>query len=88
MGTRRQDGERVRALAAPIGPRRARSPAAGRDGPRPDGAAYRRSLPLAGEQGTVADRMNGTAADGSCRDQDRDPDRRQRAVGLLQCRAR
>jgi serine-type D-Ala-D-Ala carboxypeptidase/endopeptidase (penicillin-binding protein 4) len=29
--------------------------------------AYRRALPLAGEQGTVADRMNGTAADGRCR---------------------
>ena len=29
--------------------------------------AYRRGLPLAGEQGTVADRMNGTAADGRCR---------------------
>ncbi len=35
---------------------------------RRDGAgAYRRGLPLAGEQGTVADRMNGTAADGRCR---------------------
>jgi serine-type D-Ala-D-Ala carboxypeptidase/endopeptidase (penicillin-binding protein 4) len=29
--------------------------------------AYRRGLPLAGEQGTVAGRMNGTAADGRCR---------------------
>jgi D-alanyl-D-alanine carboxypeptidase/D-alanyl-D-alanine-endopeptidase (penicillin-binding protein 4) len=34
---------------------------------RPDGAVFRRSLPLAGEQGTVAGRMNGTAADGHCR---------------------
>ena len=34
---------------------------------RPDGAVFRRSLPLAGEQGTVAGRMNGTAADGDCR---------------------
>src|SRR5262249_27044160 len=34
---------------------------------RPNGAVYRRSLPLAGEQGTVAGRMNGTAADGRCR---------------------
>jgi D-alanyl-D-alanine carboxypeptidase/D-alanyl-D-alanine-endopeptidase (penicillin-binding protein 4) len=34
---------------------------------RPDGAVYRRALPLAGEQGTVAGRMNGTAADGTCR---------------------
>ena len=34
---------------------------------RPDSAVYRRSLPLAGEQGTVAGRMNGTAADGNCR---------------------
>jgi D-alanyl-D-alanine carboxypeptidase/D-alanyl-D-alanine-endopeptidase (penicillin-binding protein 4) len=33
---------------------------------RPDGTIYRRSLPLAGEQGTVAGRMNGTAADGRC----------------------
>jgi serine-type D-Ala-D-Ala carboxypeptidase/endopeptidase (penicillin-binding protein 4) len=33
---------------------------------RPDGAVYRRSLPIAGEQGTVAGRMNGTAADGRC----------------------
>ncbi len=31
------------------------------------GSAYRRALPLAGEQGTVAGRMNGTAADGRCR---------------------
>jgi len=34
---------------------------------QPDGAVFRRSLPLAGEQGTVAGRMNGTAADGHCR---------------------
>jgi serine-type D-Ala-D-Ala carboxypeptidase/endopeptidase (penicillin-binding protein 4) len=34
---------------------------------RPDAVVYRRSLPLAGEQGTVAGRMNGTAADGRCR---------------------
>ncbi len=34
---------------------------------RPGAGAYRRGLPLAGEQGTVADRMNGTAADGRCR---------------------
>lgn len=31
------------------------------------GGVYRRSLPLAGEEGTVAARMNGTAADGRCR---------------------
>ena len=34
---------------------------------RSDGVPYRRSLPLAGEEGTVARRMNGTAADGRCR---------------------
>ncbi len=34
---------------------------------RPGAATYRRSLPLAGEEGTVAQRMNGTAADGRCR---------------------
>lgn len=34
---------------------------------RRGGGAYRRALPLAGEQGTVAGRMNGTAADGRCR---------------------
>jgi D-alanyl-D-alanine carboxypeptidase/D-alanyl-D-alanine-endopeptidase (penicillin-binding protein 4) len=34
---------------------------------RPEGGVFRRSLPLAGEQGTVAGRMNGTAADGHCR---------------------
>jgi D-alanyl-D-alanine carboxypeptidase/D-alanyl-D-alanine-endopeptidase (penicillin-binding protein 4) len=34
---------------------------------RSDAATYRRSLPLAGEEGTVAHRMNGTAADGRCR---------------------
>ncbi len=34
---------------------------------RPGAATYRRSLPLAGEEGTVANRMNGTAADGRCR---------------------
>jgi D-alanyl-D-alanine carboxypeptidase/D-alanyl-D-alanine-endopeptidase (penicillin-binding protein 4) len=34
---------------------------------RSGGATYRRSLPLAGEEGTVAHRMNGTAADGRCR---------------------
>jgi len=31
-----------------------------------EGAVYRRSLPVAGEEGTVARRMNGTAADGRC----------------------
>ncbi len=30
-------------------------------------AAYRHSLPVAGEEGTVAGRMNGTAAEGRCR---------------------
>jgi len=34
---------------------------------RPGAATYRRALPLAGEEGTVAQRMNGTAADGRCR---------------------
>jgi serine-type D-Ala-D-Ala carboxypeptidase/endopeptidase (penicillin-binding protein 4) len=34
---------------------------------RSGGRAYRHSLPLAGRQGTVAHRMNGTAADGRCR---------------------
>jgi D-alanyl-D-alanine carboxypeptidase/D-alanyl-D-alanine-endopeptidase (penicillin-binding protein 4) len=34
---------------------------------QPDAGVFRRSLPLAGEQGTVAGRMNGTAADGHCR---------------------
>ena len=33
---------------------------------RSDAATYRRSLPLAGEEGTVAHRINGTAADGRC----------------------
>ncbi len=32
-----------------------------------EGGVYRRSLPVAGEEGTVAGRMNGTAADGRCR---------------------
>jgi D-alanyl-D-alanine carboxypeptidase/D-alanyl-D-alanine-endopeptidase (penicillin-binding protein 4) len=32
-----------------------------------DHLVYRHSLPLAGHQGTVAHRMNGTAADGNCR---------------------
>jgi serine-type D-Ala-D-Ala carboxypeptidase/endopeptidase (penicillin-binding protein 4) len=34
---------------------------------RPDAVPYRNSLPLAGEEGTIAQRMNGTAADGRCR---------------------
>ena len=34
---------------------------------RSGGGTYRRSLPLAGDEGTVAHRMNGTAADGRCR---------------------
>jgi D-alanyl-D-alanine carboxypeptidase/D-alanyl-D-alanine-endopeptidase (penicillin-binding protein 4) len=34
---------------------------------RPGGPVFRRSLPLAGKQGTVAGRMNGTAAEGRCR---------------------
>ncbi len=34
---------------------------------RPDGRQFRRSLPLAGRQGTVGERMNGTAAEGRCR---------------------
>ena len=33
---------------------------------RPDGHAWVHSLPAAGEEGTVAHRMNGTAADGRC----------------------
>jgi len=33
----------------------------------PDRGSFRRSLPLAGRQGTVGDRMNGTAAEGRCR---------------------
>ncbi len=31
-----------------------------------DGAAFRHSLPIAGQEGTVADRMEGTAAAGNC----------------------
>ena len=34
---------------------------------RADGRHFRRSLPLAGRQGTVGERMNGTAAEGRCR---------------------
>jgi serine-type D-Ala-D-Ala carboxypeptidase/endopeptidase (penicillin-binding protein 4) len=34
---------------------------------QPDHRAYRLSLPLAGHEGTVAHRMNGTPADGRCR---------------------
>jgi len=34
---------------------------------RPDRRSFRHSLPLAGRQGTVGDRMNGTAAEGRCR---------------------
>jgi serine-type D-Ala-D-Ala carboxypeptidase/endopeptidase (penicillin-binding protein 4) len=34
---------------------------------RSGASAYRHSLPVAGEEGTVAHRMNGTAADGRCR---------------------
>ena len=30
-------------------------------------AAFRKSLPLAGREGTLADRMRGTAAEGDCR---------------------
>jgi serine-type D-Ala-D-Ala carboxypeptidase/endopeptidase (penicillin-binding protein 4) len=33
----------------------------------PEHLAFRRSLPLAGHQGTLAHRMRGTAADGNCR---------------------
>jgi D-alanyl-D-alanine carboxypeptidase/D-alanyl-D-alanine-endopeptidase (penicillin-binding protein 4) len=33
----------------------------------PDEVAFRRSLPKAGKQGTLIDRMNGTAAEGRCR---------------------
>ncbi len=31
-----------------------------------DGPAFRSSLPIAGREGTVADRMRGTAAEGNC----------------------
>jgi len=31
-----------------------------------DGAAFRHSLPVAGKEGTLADRMRGTAAEGNC----------------------
>ncbi len=34
---------------------------------RPEHLVYRKSLPLAGRQGTLADRMHGTAAEGNCR---------------------
>ncbi len=34
---------------------------------RPGGRSFRHSLPLAGRQGTVGQRMNGTAAEGRCR---------------------
>ena len=34
---------------------------------RPDRRHFRHSLPLAGRQGTVGERMNGTAAEGRCR---------------------
>ena len=34
---------------------------------RPDQRHFRQSLPLAGRQGTVGERMNGTAAEGRCR---------------------
>jgi serine-type D-Ala-D-Ala carboxypeptidase/endopeptidase (penicillin-binding protein 4) len=34
---------------------------------RDDHAAFRHSLPLAGREGTLSDRMNGTAAEGRCR---------------------
>jgi D-alanyl-D-alanine carboxypeptidase/D-alanyl-D-alanine-endopeptidase (penicillin-binding protein 4) len=34
---------------------------------RPEHLAFRKSLPLAGHQGTLAHRMRGTAADGNCR---------------------
>ena len=33
----------------------------------PDGPAYYASLPIAGQDGTLSSRMNGTAADGDCR---------------------
>jgi serine-type D-Ala-D-Ala carboxypeptidase/endopeptidase (penicillin-binding protein 4) len=33
----------------------------------PDGKAYRHSLPVAGREGTVANRMRGTAAQDRCR---------------------
>jgi D-alanyl-D-alanine carboxypeptidase/D-alanyl-D-alanine-endopeptidase (penicillin-binding protein 4) len=33
---------------------------------RPGAATYRHALPRAGDEGTVAHRMNGTAADGRC----------------------
>ena len=64
----RQDGERLGALA--LQPRLA---APGRPAPGGDEPPARTARPTAarsrwpGEQGTVADRMNGTAADGRCR---------------------
>ena len=50
------------------------------------GRAFRHSLPIAGHEGTVADRMDGTRGGRQLRDQDRHPQRGLGALGLLQRR--
>ena len=55
---------------------------------RPAGeGASRRSLPVAGREGTLRHRMRGTAAEGRCRGEDGHVHRRQRAFRLLPRRA-
>ena len=80
------DGERVRPLAGGSGVAPRGRPAADRDGP----SARRRGLPALAAPGRRAGDRRGPherhRGGRELPDQDRDPDRRQRAVGLLRCR--
>ena len=63
-------------------------PAPRRDEPRAPAAGPFALAPAGGEQGTVADRMNGTAAEGRCRTKTGTLIGGQRPVGLLPGRPR
>ena len=77
-------GRRLRPVAHATASRRSRSESCwSRWPPTSKSPRVRDSLPVAGREGRVADRMRGTAAEGNCADEDRDPRRGLGALRLL-----